>query len=138
VGTELDHVVPWRSTYKINLQANTEVTYLLTNGGHNAGIISEPGHPGRRFRVNTQDADHHYHDPEHFLREAQLNDGSWWPHWVGWLRERSGAPTAPPAIGAPLSRYPPLGAAPGTYVLEDTDREASSAVARLPAGARTN
>jgi poly(3-hydroxyalkanoate) synthetase len=63
VGTELDHVAPWRSTYKINLQAKTEVTYLLTNGGHNAGIVSEPGHPGRHFRMIMQNADHHYHAP---------------------------------------------------------------------------
>jgi polyhydroxyalkanoate synthase subunit PhaC len=110
VGTELDHVAPWRSTYKINLQAKTEVTYLLTNGGHNAGIVSEPGHPGRHFRMIMQNADHHYHDPEHFLTGAPLNDGSWWPRWVGWLRERSGAPIAPPPIGAPQSGYPALGA----------------------------
>jgi polyhydroxyalkanoate synthase subunit PhaC len=42
VGTTNDHVAPWRSTYKINLQTDAEVTYLLTTGGHNAGIVSEP------------------------------------------------------------------------------------------------
>ena len=47
VGTERDHVAPWRSTYKINLQIESEVTYVLTSGGHNAGIVSEPGHAGR-------------------------------------------------------------------------------------------
>jgi polyhydroxyalkanoate synthase len=118
VGTERDHVAPWRSTYKINLQTETEVTYLLTTGGHNAGIVSEPGHPGRSFRTGTKKADDHYPDPERFLTEAHRKDGSWWPEWTGWLKNRSSAPTALPAMGAPQSGYPPLGDAPGAYVLE--------------------
>src|SRR5713226_3234620 len=43
VATVMDHVAPWRSTHKIHLLTDTEVTYVLTTGGHNAGIISELG-----------------------------------------------------------------------------------------------
>jgi polyhydroxyalkanoate synthase subunit PhaC len=119
VGTERDHVAPWQSTYKINLQTETDVTYLLTTGGHNAGIVSEPGHAGRSFRVNTKKPDDHYLDPEGFLAQAPRKDGSWWPEWVGWLKERSGPPTTLPQVGAPQAGYPLLGDAPGAYVLED-------------------
>ena len=118
VGTERDHVAPWRSTYKVTLQFDTEVTYLLTTGGHNAGIVSEPGHPGCSFRVSTKRPNEHYLDPDGFYAEAPQQDGSWWPEWVAWLADRSGALTAVPAMGAPQAGYPPLGDAPGAYVLE--------------------
>jgi polyhydroxyalkanoate synthase subunit PhaC len=119
VGTERDHVAPWRSTYKINLQTETDVTYLLTTGGHNAGIVSEPGHHERSFRVNTKTTEGHYLDPERFIAEVPSKVGSWWPEWVGWLKQRSGASTTLPPMGAPQAGYPLLGDAPGVYVLED-------------------
>jgi polyhydroxyalkanoate synthase subunit PhaC len=119
VGTERDHVAPWRSTYKINLQADTEVTYLLTTGGHNAGIVSEPGHGGRSFRVRTKGPADHHLDPERYYEEAARKEGSWWPEWVGWLQDHSDEPIPTPATGAPSSGYPQLAEAPGAYVLED-------------------
>jgi poly[(R)-3-hydroxyalkanoate] polymerase subunit PhaC len=117
VGTERDHVAPWRSTYKVNLQLDTDVTYLLTSGGHNAGIVSELGHPGRNFRVRTKRANEHYLDPERYLAEARCQDGSWWPEWIAWLGERSGPPTGVPPMGAAQAGYPALAEAPGSYVL---------------------
>jgi polyhydroxyalkanoate synthase len=119
VGTERDHVAPWRSTYKIFLQVESDVTYLLTVGGHNAGIVSEPGHHGRSFRVATKRPIDHYVDPDTYYANAPVKEGSWWPEWVGWLKDRSGPPVAAPAMGAPQSGYPPLADAPGLYVLED-------------------
>jgi len=116
VGTERDHVAPWRSTYKINLQVGGEVTYLLVAGGHNAGIVSEPGHAERSFRVNTKPANGHYSDPTRFLSTARTADGSWWPQWAAWLAEHSGAAVSPPAMGLPGQSA--FGDAPGTYVLQ--------------------
>ena len=70
VGTETDHVAPWRSVYKFHLLTDTEVTFLLTSGGHNAGIVSEPGHPRRHYRVATRDGNGRYVDPDHWLARA--------------------------------------------------------------------
>ena len=116
VGTERDHVAPWRSTYKINLQVESEVTYVLTSGGHNAGIVSEPGHAGRSFRFAVKQADRHYLDPARFLAEASRKEGSWWPQWIAWLSEHSSALTSPPSMGAQQAGYPLLADAPGEYV----------------------
>jgi polyhydroxyalkanoate synthase len=118
VGTVHDHVAPWRSTYKINLQTEADVTYLLTSGGHNAGVISEPGHDGHSFQVMTKKANDHYVDPETYLAEAPLKDGSWWLEWVAWLETHSGAAIAPPQLGAAAAGYAPLCDAPGTYVFQ--------------------
>jgi polyhydroxyalkanoate synthase len=118
VGTARDHVAPWRSTYKINLLTDCEVTYLLTTGGHNAGIISEPGRDGRSFQIISKKHADHYLDPETFLATAPRKEGSWWPAWVAWLDARSGAPVAPVAMGSAQAGYAPLCDAPGTYVLQ--------------------
>ena len=119
VGTTHDHVAPWRSVYKIHLLTDTQVTFLLTKGGHNAGIVSEPGRNNRSYQVGTSPADGAYVDPETWLTTAPLTQGSWWPEWCDWLGRHSGEPVDPPAIGAPEVGLVPLADAPGSYVLQE-------------------
>jgi polyhydroxyalkanoate synthase len=119
VGTTRDHVAPWRSTYKIHLQTDTEVTYVLTTGGHNAGIVSEPGHPDRSFQLAVKGATDKYEDPDSWQANTPAQAGSWWPAWQQWLVEHSGAKVSPPAMGAPDRGYPLFANAPGTYVLQE-------------------
>ena len=116
VGTEQDHVSPWRSVFKLHLLADTDVTFILTNGGHNAGILSEPGHPHRHFRMATQRQQAHYVDPDAWLADNAARDGSWWPTWADWLTERSGALGALPPLRQAGGAFAPLGEAPGEYV----------------------
>ena len=115
VATLTDHVAPWRSVHKIHLLTDTEVTFVLTTGGHNAGIVSEPGHPRRSFQVMARPESDLYLDRHNFEAQAPRKDGSWWPEWTGWLAAHSGEPVAPPAMGA--ADLPPLDDAPGRYVL---------------------
>ncbi|HET7595428.1 MAG TPA: poly-beta-hydroxybutyrate polymerase, partial [Burkholderiales bacterium] len=116
VATTRDHVAPWRSVYRIHLLADTEVTFLLTSGGHNAGIVSEPGRRGRSYRVLTKAPADRYSDPEAWQAAATAKDGSWWPEWIEWLGARSGRPVDPPSMGR--GGYEPLEDAPGSYVLQ--------------------
>ena len=118
VGTERDHVAPWHSVHKIHLLTGAEITFVLTSGGHNAGIVSEPGHKGRRYRVLTRETDGLSYDPEEWERHAEKKQGSWWTEWGDWLASRSGAPGAPPSMGAADKGYAPIADAPGHYVLE--------------------
>ncbi|NNK68634.1 MAG: polyhydroxyalkanoic acid synthase [Rhodobacteraceae bacterium] len=118
VSTLTDHVAPWHSVYKLHLLADSEVTFLLTTGGHNAGIISEPGHGGREFRIHTQHEAARYLPPEDWLTAAQTREGSWWPALVDWLRVQSGGKGALPAMGAAEAGFPPMEPAPGSYVLQ--------------------
>ncbi len=122
VGTESDHVAPWRSVFKIELLTDAAVTFALTTGGHNVGILGLPERrstlPARAYRVARRPEHGPHPDPETWLASAERSDGSWWPAWISWLAERSGRTTSPPTLGAPEKGYPVLGDAPGTYVLE--------------------
>jgi polyhydroxyalkanoate synthase len=117
VGTERDHVAPWRSVYKLHLLADTDVTFLLTSGGHNAGIVSEPGHPRRRYRMATRKHDDRYQDPDTWFAEHEAQEGSWWPELAGWLKDRSGYLIEPSFSGDEALQ--PICDAPGSYVLQD-------------------
>jgi polyhydroxyalkanoate synthase len=119
VGTEWDHVAPWHSVHKIHLLTDTDVSFVLTSGGHNAGIVSEPGHAGRHYRVMTKRADDRYADPDTWAAIAARRAGSWWPEWIAWLAKHSGGARPPPAMGSADGGYAPLCTAPGTYVLAE-------------------
>ncbi len=116
VSTIKDHVAPWKSVYKIHLLADAdEVTFVLTSGGHNAGIVSEPGHPHRSFQIATSQEAETYIDPETWQQTTARQEGSWWPAWEAWLNQHSSGKVAPPTIGN--EEYPPLMEAPGSYVM---------------------
>ncbi len=118
VSTTGDHVAPWQSVYKLHLLTDTDVTFVLTSGGHNAGIVSEPGRAGRSFQIAHTPAAANYMAPEDWRAQTPLQDGSWWPELVGWLRDRSSGETAPPPMGPPGARADALDDAPGSYVFQ--------------------
>ena len=120
VGTETDHVAPWRSVYKVGkLVRSSDYTFCLTSGGHNAGIISGPEHPKRRHRVRTTRSGGRLLGADKFMERVEPAQGSWWPVWAEWLRSHSATRKVPPPLmGSPRRGYTPAGDAPGSYVLQ--------------------
>ncbi len=118
VGTVRDHVAPWKSTHKIHFLVDAEVTFLLTSGGHNAGIVAPPSEQGHSYQVETKAADGPYVGPDEWVKTARRVDGSWWPEWTRWLTARSGEPTQPPPMGVEPADGRSFADAPGGYVRE--------------------
>lgn len=118
IGTETDHIAPWRSVYKTKLFTDSDLTFVLTKGGHNSGILSEPGHKGRHYRISRRPAGAHYVGPDAWLAETASKPGSWWPDWADWLAAQGGGLVNAPAMGAPDKGLAPLCPAPGSYVMQ--------------------
>ena len=111
LATETDHVSPWRSVFKLLALTDTDVRFVLTNGGHNGGVLSEPGHKGRHFRAFDKVEGTRFIGPDAWFETANIDDGSWWLDWAAWLRDRSNREVAE-------NDWTTLGTAPGTYVFD--------------------
>jgi polyhydroxyalkanoate synthase len=118
VAAQRDTVAPWPSVYKVHLLTDTEVTFCLTTGGHNVGVVNPPG-PGvrRSHQVGKRTTDQRYEDPDTWFAHTPSIEGSWWPSWAEWLDAHAGERVEPPAMGAAQAGLPVLGDAPGLYVL---------------------
>jgi polyhydroxyalkanoate synthase len=104
-----DHIVPWRVSYRTTQMFKGPVRFVMTSGGHIAGIVSPPG-PRARLWTN----DELPRDPEEWRAGAVEHHDTWWSDWVMWLGDRAGELRAAPAIGS--AQHPPIGDAPGDYV----------------------
>jgi polyhydroxyalkanoate synthase len=114
VATQRDHISPWKSVHKLHSLTDTEITFLLASGGHNVGIVSEPGHSGRSYQMSTRAAHGAWLSPEAWATQALCFEGSWWPAWHQWLVARSHPlQAAKAAKGTQV-----LCDAPGEYVLQ--------------------
>jgi polyhydroxyalkanoate synthase len=104
-----DHIVPWPGSYKSTRLLGGTVRFVLSSGGHIAGIVNPPG-PKAWYETGEHDPK----DPARWRKAAERHDGSWWEDWTRWADARAGRLAAPPPMGG--DRYPALGEAPGEYV----------------------
>jgi polyhydroxyalkanoate synthase len=108
-----DHITPWQGCYNTAKLYGSRSTFVLANSGHIQSLINPPGNPKACFWAGASSAT----DPQAWLEQAPKQAGSWWPHWLDWIKPRSGEfMSAPAELGS--KEYPPLEAAPGRYVLE--------------------
>lgn len=114
VGTEQDHISPWKETFKIAGLIPAPVRYTLATSGHILGILSPPVDPPKR-RYWSGDATG-MNDTVAWCTNQNKVPGSWWNDWVKWLHERCGPMV--PARQPGNKHFSPLAAAPGDYVLE--------------------
>src|SRR5215470_3077281 len=106
-----DHITPWHGCYNTAQLYGGHSTFVLANSGHIQSLLNPPGNPKACFWAGAPGAA----GADAWLEQAAKQSGSWWPHWLDWVKARSGATAAAPAaLGS--ARYVPLGAAPGRYV----------------------
>jgi len=119
VATVADHVAPWQSVYQLHRLTDAEVTFTLTTGGHNAGVVNPPPAHGAAARRHYQIATRPAGDPASTLDPQRWRDttpstaGSWWTPWQAWLGSHGSGEAEPPALGHDGLDY---GRAPGWYV----------------------
>lgn len=108
-----DHIVPWKSAYHARPLLGGETTFVLGASGHIAGAINPASKNRRSYWTNAADVA----DPDEWLEGANEHKGSWWLHWIDWLKARGGKQVA--ARGkAGNAKYKPIEPAPGRYVKE--------------------
>ncbi len=108
VSTIRDHVAPWRSVYKIQMLTDADVTFLLSNGGRNAGTVNPPDHPHSRHQIATHRENEDYVDPDAWRATAVHHERSCWPCWLEWLDRHSSEKMASPEMGTPDKGYLPV------------------------------
>ncbi len=111
VGALQDHIVPWKSAWRISQLASGPVRFVLGGSGHIAGVINPPT-KGRGYWTNDKPSG----SAQQWFEGAEHHDGSWWSDWLEWLKTRSGKQVAPPSVGS--EAHQPITPAPGKYVLE--------------------
>jgi polyhydroxyalkanoate synthase len=113
VAGQTDHICPWENCYRSVQLLGGESRFVLSTAGHIAALVNPPSNPKSSFWVNDACPE----PPEEWMAGAARHPGSWWSDHDAWLGERSGQQVpAPKRLGS--DRHPPLGSAPGSYVLE--------------------
>lgn len=113
LATREDHIVPWKSAYHARALLGGETTFVLGASGHIAGAINPASKNRRSYWMSASGVA----DPDDWLAAADEHKGSWWLHWIEWLKVRSGKQVGARGRAGNM-KYKPIEPAPGRYVKE--------------------
>ena len=110
VSAENDHIVPWPSAYATTQLVSGPVRFILSSGGHIAGIVNPPGPKGWYLTGDELPP-----EADAWRAGAEKHTGSWWEDWAKWSEANAGELIDPPPTGS--DAWPVLAPGPGGYVL---------------------
>ncbi|MDL5154744.1 PHA/PHB synthase family protein [Actinomycetospora termitidis] len=115
VAAENDHIAPWKTSFTSTELLGGDVTFVLSTAGHIAGVVNPPSPKAKHWvgTVGATGAD--APGPDAWRNRSTEVQGSWWETWAEWIGEHAGEQRTPPPVGS--EAHPPLGDAPGQYVL---------------------
>ncbi len=116
-----DHITPWECCYQSSLFLGDNREFVLVNRGHRRSIVCPEGSKKARYYTNKTP----YESYDDWLSNATQHHGSWWSHWIDWLKDRSaGTKKAPATLGC--TEYPVVEKAPGRYLLDQLTNHATN------------
>jgi len=111
IACETDHIAAWKSSYYgVQKMSSQDKTFILSESGHIAGIVNPPSKKKYGHYANPDLA--RAADP--WKEAADFHEGSWWPRWDAWLKDRSDGQVKARIPGGAKSKSLPK--APGSYV----------------------
>jgi polyhydroxyalkanoate synthase len=111
LATEEDHIVPWQSAWRSTQLLGGETEFVLGASGHIAGVVNPASKNKRSYWTGGQSGN----SAQEWLESAGEQPGSWWNHWIGWVKQHAGNEVkARRKLGS--SKHTPIEPAPGRYV----------------------
>jgi polyhydroxyalkanoate synthase len=111
LATQEDHIVPWQSAYRTTQLVGGKSQFVLGASGHIAGVINPASKNKRSYWTGGKQGE----DAQAWLASAEAVPGSWWTHWMQWLKPQAGKPT-PARTKLGNAKYKAIEPAPGRYV----------------------
>ncbi len=109
-----DHIAPAESVWKITRHLKGPATFVLAGSGHIAGVVNPPSSGKYQYWTNETPAS----TLAEFIEGATEHPGSWWPHWIEWLRGHDPSQVQAKGRRVPGGRGDPvIEDAPGRYVM---------------------
>jgi polyhydroxyalkanoate synthase subunit PhaC len=108
-----DHIAPADSVWRIMRHLSGPKTFLLAGSGHIAGVVNPPAAGKYQYWTGDSGAA----SLAEFIAGAAETKGSWWPHWLDWLRGLDAGTVHAKGARVPGDKSnPAIEDAPGRYV----------------------